>query len=445
MSEDWWQLDAVGLAGEIRDRRLDPVEIAEEALARAVDDGPTFIAVTGPRARREAEAARLRIRDGCPASPLDGVPIAWKDLFDMAGLPTTAGAEFRRHVAPAATDCRLVADAARAGLVAIGKTNLTELAFSGLGINPHFGTPVHPKDAGRVPGGSSSGSAVAVARHIVPLAMGSDTAGSVRIPAAFNDLFGYRPSIGRLSLDGVFPLAPSFDTAGPFARSLRDIVALDALLTGRAAGAEPPVPPDGRRIIVDEAILADARVEAGIRDAVERALEALGRAGATLERRRSTILSEAALVLERDGWLGGAEAFATHEALLAGPDAPRLDPAIRARLQRGGAMRLAAVVRLYQARDALARRLDAEATDAVFLMPAVGHAPPRLAEVDEPAAFAERNAATLRLTMIGSFLGMPGLTLPLGAGAGLLLTGPGGSDQALFQAARAIEAAGALD
>ncbi len=440
MSGEWRMLDAVGLADAFRRGDHDPVAVVEECLARAGEAGPTFLVRTGARARREAEAARVRLGEGRPASPLDGVPLAWKDLFDMEGIPTTAGAAFRRDVAPADRDAPLVADLARAGLLSIGKTNLSELAFSGLGLNPHFGTPRHPTIEGAVPGGSSSGSAVAVASRIVPLAIGSDTAGSIRVPAAFNDLFGYRPSLGRYALEGVFPLAPSFDTAGPFARSLRDIVALDALL----AGPLPPAEPDTPRFLVDDAILADPRVTDEVRDRVERAIERLGRSGAAVERRDETVLAEASQVLDRDGWLGGAEAFATHEALLAGPDAAHLDPTIRARLERGGRTTLAAAVRLYQARDALTRRLRVEAGDAVFLMPAVAHRPPFLSEIASAEDFARVNLATLRLSMIGSFLGMPGIALPLGAGLGLLATAPAGEDARLFRYAAVIEAAGVL-
>ena len=440
MTDDWRMLDAVGLADAFRTGERDPVEIVEDCLARAGEGGPTFLLRTGARARREAEAARDRIREGRAASPLDGVPLAWKDIFDMEGVPTTAGAAFRRDAAPAERDAPVVADLARAGLVAIGKTNLSELAFSGLGVNPHFGTPRHPTIEGAVPGGSSSGSAVAVASGIVPLAIGSDTAGSIRVPAAFTDVFGFRPSMGRYKLDGVFPLAPSFDTAGPFARSLRDIVALDAVLTGAAPAIDGP----GPRLVVDDAILADPRVTDTVRDRIEAAIETLARQGVAIERRDETVLTQAGRVIEREGWLGGAEAFATHEALLAGPDADRLDPTIRARLESGGRTSLASCVRLYQARDALVRRLRDEAGDTAFLMPAVAHPPPRLADIAEAEDFARVNLATLRLSMIGSFLGMPGLTLPLGSGLGLLVTAPDGADARLFRASAAIEGAGVL-
>ena len=432
-------LDAVALASAFGANRLDPVDAAEDALDQARASGNVFIVLTAERARREAEASARRWRDDAPSGPFDGVPIAWKDLFDLAGTVTTAGAGFRRDAAPATTDAPLVADASRAGLVSIGKTNLTELAFSGLGLNPHYGTPVHPRVQGAVPGGSSSGSAVAVARGVVPLAFGSDTAGSVRVPAAFHDLVGYRPSMHRYALEGVSPLAPSFDTAGPFARSLRDIRVLDAVLTGEVPPGLDRVPASGCAFIVDDALLADPRVTEAVRIAVEDAIARLGRAGATITRRRRTVLSDIGALIERDGWLGGAEAAATHEALLAGPDAERIDPAIRARLALGAAMPAARVVRLYQARETMARRLSVEAGGAAFLMPAVAHPPPMLADVATVEDFTRVNASTLRLSMIASFVGMAAIALPCGGGIGVVVAGCAGHDALLFRQASVVD------
>lgn len=203
-------LDATALASAFAERRSDPVQVLEHALEQAARSEHVFISLCSARARREAEAAAARWRDGQPLSLFDGVPLAWKDLFDVAGSVTTAAAEVRRDAPPALLDAHCVGRLSRAGMVSVGKTNLSEFAYSGLGLNPHFGTPINPhSDAQpRIPGGSSAGSAVAVATGIVPIAMGTDTAGSIRIPAAFNGLVGFRSSSRRYSRDGVFPLAP---------------------------------------------------------------------------------------------------------------------------------------------------------------------------------------------------------------------------------------------
>jgi aspartyl-tRNA(Asn)/glutamyl-tRNA(Gln) amidotransferase subunit A len=179
--------DACTLAQKFADGVSNPVAALEEALQAARLVPAAFITMCEERARREAVAAQQRWKAGRPLSPLDGVPVAWKDLYDLAGYVTTAGAKVRLHNQPASQDCALAVVLSRAGLVSIGKTNLSELAYSGLGLNPHFGTPANASSSGeaRVPGGSSSGSAIAVARGVVPIAMSTDTAGSIRVPAAF--------------------------------------------------------------------------------------------------------------------------------------------------------------------------------------------------------------------------------------------------------------------
>src|SRR5580700_8635161 len=176
---------------------LDPIEVAEFFLARIERDrkNPSFILVTRKRALEEAAASRKRRREGRAAGPLDGVPIAWKDLVDMAGERTTAGSALFADSAPKKKDAPIVANLAAAGMVALGKTNLSEFAFSGLGLNSHFGNPINPRDptTPRISGGSSSGSAVAVAAGLAPCAIGSDTGGSIRAPAAFCGIVGYKP------------------------------------------------------------------------------------------------------------------------------------------------------------------------------------------------------------------------------------------------------------
>src|SRR5215207_8190408 len=183
-------MDALAIGRRLADRDADPTALVEESLERAGALASAFTALTAARARREAAASAARLRAGAPNGPLDGVPVAWKDLIDVAGVPTTAASALRRDAPAATSDAPVVARLAAAGMVCIGKTNLSELAYSGLGLNPHFGTPPNPRGAGRAPGGSSSGSAAAVAAGIVPCAIGTDTAGSIRVPAAFCGIAG---------------------------------------------------------------------------------------------------------------------------------------------------------------------------------------------------------------------------------------------------------------
>ena len=205
---------------------LDPVEVAEYFLDCIERDraNPSFLVVTRDRALREAEASRKRYGEGRLAGPLDGVPIAWKDLVDMAGERTTAGSALYANSAPKPSDSPIVSRLAAAGMVALGKTNLSEFAFSAIGLNPHFGTPRNPRDPStpRIAGGSSSGSAVAVAAGLAPCAIGSDTGGSIRAPASFCGIVGFKTSEGRIDKSGVFPLSRTLDTIGPLARTVED-------------------------------------------------------------------------------------------------------------------------------------------------------------------------------------------------------------------------------
>lgn len=224
--EDIANRTAAGIALACRPGEAGPVEITEcllERIANAKVD----------RARAEAHKAEARYAAGMPSSALDGVAIAWKDIFDVAGTPTTATSKLLAGGPVKAAVMPCVASIKAAGMVTVGKLNMTEFAFSGLGLNPHFGAPLNPNDRNtpRSPGGSSSGSGAAVAARLVPCAIGSDTGGSGRIPAAFNGV-GYKTSTGRI--ETLVPLARTYDTIGPLARSVEDC------WTCSCAGASPP-------------------------------------------------------------------------------------------------------------------------------------------------------------------------------------------------------------
>ena len=231
---------------------LDPVEAAEFFLGRIERDrdNPSFIVVTRERALKEAAASRKRHREGRAAGPLDGVPVAWKDLVDMGGERTTAGSALFMASPPKEKDAPIVANLAAAGMVALGKTNLSEFAFSALGLNPHFGTPRNPRDPAtpRVAGGSSSGAAVAVAGGLAPCAIGSDTGGSIRAPASFCGIVGFKTSEGRIDKSGVFPLSRTLDTIGPLAHTVEDCVLIDMALRGQKATPVRPIDLSGRRV-----------------------------------------------------------------------------------------------------------------------------------------------------------------------------------------------------
>ncbi|MGN6039611.1 amidase [Serratia marcescens] len=438
--------DAVQLAAAFRDKTLTPSELAERALAAAAKAPEAFICLTPERARREAAEATRRWRLGSPLSALDGIPIAWKDLFDLAATRTSAGSATRAAASPAITDATVVAQLQAAGLVSIGKTNLSEFAYSGLGLNPHFGTPaIFDRDGlAHAPGGSSSGSASAVARGIVPIAIATDTAGSIRIPAAFHGLIGYRSSSKRYSRRGVFPLAPSLDTLGPLCRSVRDAIALDRLLAP-AAHPVPLIPLTRMTLRVDVEALHAPQVQPAVRQNLLATLARLRAAGARIDERPVAALHQAQAWLAERGWPGSAEALAQHRELLNSPLAEKMDPRVRSRLLAAEALPAELLPEFLQQRAGWQQQMRDELAGALLVTPTVAHVAPPLAALENDAErFARVNLATLRLTMPGSLLDMPGVALPTGQddtglATSLLLALPNGDDERLLSMALSIE------
>jgi aspartyl-tRNA(Asn)/glutamyl-tRNA(Gln) amidotransferase subunit A len=431
-----------------RKGETDPIQVLQSSLQRAAFLKSVFITLTEKRAWAEAEASIKRWRAGRPLSALDGVPIAWKDLFDIEGTVTTAGsAIFQRKRPPASADAELVSRATNAGMVCIGKTNLPELAYSGLGLNPHFGTPHNPfsGQSARIPGGSSSGSAVAVASGAVPISIGTDTAGSIRVPSAFNGLVGYRSSTDRYSKAGVFPLAPTIDALGPLAHSVRDCIAIDAIMAEREIVRSNELIP----LVIDDAILEDPAIEEDVRNNLEKVVARLADGGVQVTRIKLKSLHSAIEVIARFGWLGAAEAFTFHADLIASEDAVGIDPSVRGRLETARQMPLTTLVRLLWARKELMAQIRAELGRRILILPTVGQVAPELAPLEKAARddidrFLSVNFAVLRLTMAGSFLDMPGVTLPTGFSSerlptSMLLAGLSGEDDYVLAAAERVE------
>ena len=325
MSGDWQRMSALALGEGIASGAIDPRALTEYFLERieaADGDRAIYLRVTAARARAEAEAAHRRAQAGLRLSPLDGVPISWKDLYDSAGDVTSHGSPVLAERI-ATRDAAVLARATRAGLVCLGKTNQSAFAFSILGLNPHFGTPPNPFDeaVARLPGGSSSGAAVSLSRGLAAAAIGSDTGGSVRVPAAWNGLVGLKTSVGRLPLDGVLGLSTSMDTAGPLTRDVADAAALFAILDGRVGAGTLPAPDlAGARLtharftlpatIVWESL--DPDVEVAARGAVER----LRAEGCAIEETPVPEFETAADLVGRFGPYHAAECYAMwHDAI----------------------------------------------------------------------------------------------------------------------------------
>jgi len=426
----------------------DSVRAAEETLARigACDDPAIFTTLTRERAMAEARAAAGRLEAGRPLGPLDGVAVAWKDLFQMRGLATTAGSSVRAGGPPAERDAAVVANLAAAGMVSVGRTNMTEFAYSGIGLNPHFGTPRNPYGTPpRIPGGSSSGSAVAVARGLVPIAIGSDTGGSVRVPAALNGVVGWKATTGRYPMAGVFPLSPTLDSLGVFARSVADAVLVDAALRGETPASATPQSPDGVPIFVPTNLVMDD-CEPAVLARFEAAIARLARAGAVVERGVLPAFDALLRLGEKRGAILSAEAYAVHEALLRSDAAARVDRRVVARLRAAADITLADYLSVTFARRQLIAETAARFARSFIAFPTTPMVAPPLAPLaHDDARFVAANARVLRNTSPGNFLDWCGVALPdgrddAGMPTSLLLSAMPGRDDALLALALGAEA-----
>jgi aspartyl-tRNA(Asn)/glutamyl-tRNA(Gln) amidotransferase subunit A len=424
-----------------------PVATTHDTLCRIAGADPAIFVLTTPeRAMREAEGSADRHRAGRALGLLDGVPMAWKDLFDLDGEVTRAGSRSLGD-APAARDALLVQRLAQAGAVTVGKVNLTEFAFSVMGLNPHFGTPVNPLSPTaepRVPGGSSSGCAVAVAQGLVPITIGTDTSGSVRVPAAFNGVVGFKPSSGRWPLSGCFPLSETLDTAGVLCGTLLDAVIVDAAARGLVAPDLHRSDVTGLCIIVPTNAVWDG-TEPAVRTNFDDALARLADAGAIVEYRAVPVLDAVLALNAGYGTLVVLEAYRLHEHRLA-TDAARLDRRVSARMKRGADIGPDAEAAIRTARPRLIAELDAMFDGNTLLaFPTVPHVAPLLAPLEtDDALFVETNIRTMRNTALGNFLDWCSVSIPSGCDdkglpTALMLSGGPGHDQHLLATALAAE------
>jgi aspartyl-tRNA(Asn)/glutamyl-tRNA(Gln) amidotransferase subunit A len=434
-------MTAADLGRGIAAGEICPVALTEcflEAIAAEPLTPRIYARTMDRQALDTAMGARARARAGLRRGPLDGVPVAWKDLFDTAGVVTEAGSALLKGRVPQA-DATVVARLTGAGMPPLGKVHMTELAFSGLGLNPVTASPPCVNDADAVSGGSSSGSAAAVAFGLAPVAIGSDTGGSVRLPAAWNDLVGLKTTAGRVPLTGVVPLAARFDTIGPLARSVEDAALTFALLDGSPAPDLRGASLAGTRFLVLETVAQDDLDEAVARG-FEDALTRLEAAGARMTRGQFPGITQA---IDMAGILYTSECWGTWGATI--ETAPDLMYApVRERFRAGAAHRAADYVAAWHRLDAI-RAAWAEATggfDAVLIPSAAGLPPKAAPLLADAAAFASANLRALRNTRIGNLTGGCGLTLPTGhPSVGISLLAPPTDEARLLRLGAAAEAA----
>jgi len=420
------------------------LEAALALIADAGDEGRRIFTRLYPKAARAtAGATDQRAEAGALLGPLDGRIVSLKDLFDVAGEATTAGSKLLRDAAPAARDALVVSRLRAAGAVIIGKTNMSEFAFSGVGLNPHYGTPGNALDSNRIPGGSSSGAGVSVARGMCEIAIGSDTGGSVRIPSALNGLVGFKPTQARVTREGAFPLSFTLDTLGPLCRSVADAAATDSVLAGTHDEPLPARHVSGLRLGVPRGLLF-SQAQDEVLAAVEQALTQLAGAGAQLSDETFDDLLGQPFRLQERGTLVAAEAAWIHRHWVdSQPGA--YDPIVLGRIRRGQTLDAASYVGIQQERAALLPALDARMTELdALLLPTLPLLAPLISAVQDEEAFLRSNALLLRNPSVFNFFDLPALSLPLprkpgDQAVGLMLVGRRGADRELLALGAAVE------
>jgi aspartyl-tRNA(Asn)/glutamyl-tRNA(Gln) amidotransferase subunit A len=422
-------------------------DLVEECLTRIADPegegSRAFLRVDAEQAPAAADFHDRSRRNGAENSPFAGIPISIKDLFDIAGQVTTAGSVALRDAAPATRDATVVARLKAAGFVPIGRTNMSEFAFTGLGVNSHYGTPAnaYERTNGRIPGGSSSGAAVSVTDGMAFAALGTDTGGSCRIPAALCGLVGFKPTQKRVPLDGAVPLSTSLDSIGPIAASVACCATLDAILAGDDPTALPDFPLDGLRLAVPRTLVFDG-IDTHVGRAFAAAQTALSRAGARIADIPLQELSEIPRMNAKGGF-AAAESYPYHRPLI---ETKRgfYDPRVLTRIMRGTEQSAADYIDLVAARKDFIRRVRAlTAPYDALLLPTVPIVAPRIRDLEPEDAYRDINLLLLRNPTVANFLDACSISVPCHdageAPVGLMLIGHHGDDRRLLAMAGAIE------
>ncbi|HKQ11855.1 MAG TPA: amidase [Steroidobacteraceae bacterium] len=418
--------------------------LIDQSLARILDPrgegARAFISVSSDSARAQADEVDRRRAAGQALPAFAGIPLAIKDLFDVAGEVTRAGSRVLAGRPPAARDAPVIARLRAAGFIFIGRTNMTEFAYSGLGLNPHYGTPLSTFDraTGRIPGGSTSGGGVAVADDMAAASLGTDTGGSCRIPAAFNGIVGFKPTASRVPREGVYPLSQTLDSVGPLARSTACCATLDAILRGVEPKLLRDMPLNRIRLLLPTTLVLDEMDESVAR-VFERAIETLSRAGVTIARQPLDELQRIPQI-NSGGGLAAAEAYAWHRTQLE-QHGDQYDPRVSMRIVKGRDVNADEV---RAARAAVIESVDRSTRDFdALVMPTVPIIPPPLTAFAKDADYIRLNALVLRNPSLGNFLDRCSISLPIHrpdeAPVGLMLFGRRGGDERLLSVAQAIE------
>jgi aspartyl-tRNA(Asn)/glutamyl-tRNA(Gln) amidotransferase subunit A len=437
-----------GLAQQLEDGKTTSRDLTEACIAR-IEDGAgegerVFLATDPEGALATADFMDAQRRAGRAPSRIAGIPVSLKDLFDVAGEVTGAGSTILRSNEPARADAACVARLRAAGFVFMGRTNMTEFAYSGVGLNPHYGTPksVWDRGNGRIPGGSSAGAAVSVADGMAYMGLGTDTGGSCRVPAAFNNITGYKSSTGRVSKDGVFPLSETLDTVGPLANTVQCCSTIDAMMAGDRDSDLAPRDPSTLRFGILQHVAMDA-MEPEVATAFDATIKTLGKAGVVFSEVPFPDLTELPTLNARGG-IAACEAMDVHAAMLE-RHGDEYDQRVRTRIMSGLNVTGPELVGIYRRREEMIEKFASLCSGLDgFILPAVAILPPLISDVDNDERYGPLNFLCLRNTFLGNFLNSCAISIPMTARAeapaGVMIMRPWGQDDELFDAAASIEA-----
>lgn len=435
------------LAADLAAGRTTSRKLVEACLAKIADPNGegerTFTHVDKDAALAAADAMDALRKVNAAPSRFAGIPVSIKDLFDIKGQVTRAGSRALDDSAPADSDAPTVARLRAAGFVLIGRTNMVEFAYSGIGTNPHYGTPkgAWKRDVGHVPGGSSSGAGISVLDGMAHAALGTDTGGSCRIPAAFNGIVGYKPTQRRVPLDGAVPLSFTLDSIGPLARSVACCAAMDAVLAGEPDFELKPRAIKGMRLAIPTTIAMD-ELDPVVSEVFERTIKLLAEKGALIERIEVPAFNDIPLMSSKGGFTA-AESFAWHRELLTAKG-DVYDPRVSVRIARGAAMTAVDYIDLLPMRRSLIARAEASmAPYDALVLPTCAIAPPAIADMADDAVFAKKNLMALRNCTLINMIDGCAISLPISrkdeAPVGLMLAAAGGNDRRIFELAAGVE------
>lgn len=422
----------------------DSLEAILSRLAVRADDESVFVKLYPEAARAAADAADARRKAGVTLGPLDGAIVSIKDLFDVAGESTTAGSLLLATAAPALRDAIVVRRLRQAGAVILGKTNMTEFAFTAIGVNPHYGTPGNASDASRIPGGSSSGAAVSVGEGTSQISIGSDTGGSVRIPASLNGVVGFKPTARRVPLAGAFPLSATLDSIGPLARTVAECAAADAVMSGEDVAALLPLPLDGLRIGIARGVLFDDTQEE-VATTFDWCLRKMELSGARLpELSIDDLLAELRAATKRAS-IAAMEGAEIHADWLATGAPTPVDPRVSGPLSRAAAIPATIYIRAMRRRAALAAAMDERLAGVdVLALPTTPVTAPTIVSMTGDEALCNRiEGLLLRNTQVANQFDLSAISLPMpgkARPAGLMLVARNGHDHDLLRIAAGVEA-----